>query len=88
MKVFVQVELARLAVVERISTLEPLDQVPGPRLRVSWLVWFWVLMYVGLVFQVGGIIGGIVARLRRRWDSRGRRTSFCWPSPFRVRYCW
>ena len=55
-----QVELARLAVVERISTLEALDRIPGPRLRVSWLMWFWVLMYLGLVFQVGGIIGGVV----------------------------
>jgi len=59
-KVFVQVELARLAVVERISTLEALDRVPGPRLRASWLMWFWLVMYVGLVFQVGGLIGGTV----------------------------
>ena len=59
-KVFVQIELARLAVVERISTLEALDRVPGPRLRASWLMWFWLVMYVGLVFQVGGLIGGAV----------------------------
>ena len=59
-KVFVQVEFARLAVAERITTLEALDTIPGPRLRVSWLVWFWLLMYIGLVFQVGGIIGGVV----------------------------
>lgn len=60
LKVFVQVELARLAVAERITTLEALDSVPGPRARVSWLVWLWLLMYVGLVFQVAGIIGAIV----------------------------
>jgi len=60
LKVFVQVELARLAVAERITTLEALDSVPGPRARVSWLVWLWLVMYVGLVFQVAGIIGGIV----------------------------
>jgi Mn2+/Fe2+ NRAMP family transporter len=59
-KVFVQIELARLAVVERVSTLEALDRVPGPRLRVSWLMWFWLAMYIGLVFQVGGLIGGTV----------------------------
>jgi manganese transport protein len=58
--VFVQVELARLAIVERISTLEALDRVPGPRLRVSWLIWLWLLMYAGLVFQVGGVLGGVV----------------------------
>jgi manganese transport protein len=59
-KVFVQVELARLAIVERITTLEALNSVPGPRLRVSWLVWFWLFMYLGLVFQVAGLIGGCV----------------------------
>lgn len=59
-KVFVQIELARLAVVERITTLEALNSVPGPRFRVSWLVWFWLLMYLGLVFQVAGLIGGVV----------------------------
>lgn len=59
-KVFVQIELARLAVVERISTLEALDRVPGPRFRASWLMWFWLAMYCGLVFQVGGLIGGTV----------------------------
>ena len=59
-KVVVQIELARLAVVERISTLEALDRVPGPRLRASWLMWFWLVMFVGLVFQVGGLIGATV----------------------------
>ena len=59
-KVFVQIELARLAIVERVSTLEAMNGVPGPRLRVSWLIWFWLVMYVGLVFQVGGLIGGTV----------------------------
>jgi manganese transport protein len=59
-KVFVQVELARLAVAERVTTLEALNSLPGPRLRVSWLIWLWLFMYIGLVFQVGGIIGGVV----------------------------
>jgi Mn2+/Fe2+ NRAMP family transporter len=63
-KVFVQIELARLAVVERMSTLEALDRVPGPRLRASWLAWFWLAMYLGLVFQVGGLIGGTVLVVR------------------------
>ena len=57
---FVQIELARLAIVERVTTLEALNSVPGPRLRVSWLLWFWLFMYLGLVFQVAGLIGGCV----------------------------
>jgi Mn2+/Fe2+ NRAMP family transporter len=59
-KVFVQIELARLAIVERVTTLEAFNTVPGPRLRVSWLLWFWLFMYLGLVFQVAGLIGGCV----------------------------
>jgi Mn2+/Fe2+ NRAMP family transporter len=58
--VFVQIELARLAVAERMTTLEALDGVPGPRARASWLMWVWLAMYLGLVFQVGGLIGGTV----------------------------
>jgi Mn2+/Fe2+ NRAMP family transporter len=59
-KVFVQIELARFAIVERVTTLAALNSVPGPRFRVSWLVWFWLFMYLGLVFQVAGLIGGCV----------------------------
>lgn len=59
-KVFAQVTFARLAILERITTLEALNTVPGPRLRVSWLVWIWLPMFLGLVFQVGGLIGGTV----------------------------
>jgi manganese transport protein len=59
-KVFVQIELARFAIVERVTTLAALNSVPGPRLRVSWLMWFWLFMYLGLVFQIAGLIGGCV----------------------------
>lgn len=59
-KVFVQVELARVAIVERVTTLEALNSMPGPRFRVSWILWFWFFMYCGLVFQVAGLIGGCV----------------------------
>ncbi len=59
-KVFAQIEFARLAIVERVTTLEALDTVPGPRVRVSWILWFWLFMYLGLVFQVAGLIGGCV----------------------------
>jgi Mn2+/Fe2+ NRAMP family transporter len=59
-KVFVQIELARLVIVERVTTLEALNTIPGPRWRVSWILWFWLFMYCGLVFQVAGLIGGCV----------------------------
>jgi len=60
-KVFVQIALARAAIATRRTTLAALDTLPGPRLRVSWVVWLWLGMYAGLVFQVGGIVGGIAS---------------------------
>jgi manganese transport protein len=58
-KVFVQIELGRYAVTKGQTTLEAMDSIPGPRLIVSWLLWLWAAMYVALVFQVAGIVGGI-----------------------------
>jgi hypothetical protein len=33
--------------------------VPGPRLRVNWLLWYWTFMTILVVFQQGGILGGV-----------------------------
>jgi Mn2+/Fe2+ NRAMP family transporter len=58
-KVFVQVELGRYAVTKGQTTLEAMDSIPGPRFIVSWLLWIWLAMYVALMFQIAGIVGGI-----------------------------
>lgn len=58
-KVFVQVELGRYAVTTGQTTLEAMNSIPGPRCIVSWLLWLWLGMYVALVFQVAGIVGGV-----------------------------
>ena len=60
-KVFVQVELGRYTVTHGRTTLEAMDSVPGPRLRVSWMVWFWVVMYIGSAMQIAGMMGGIAS---------------------------
>lgn len=59
LKVFVQVELGRIAMARGVTTLEAMNLMPGPRWVASWLVWFWLLMYLALVFQVAGMVGGI-----------------------------
>jgi manganese transport protein len=64
LKVFVQVELGRYAVSHGHTTLQTLDSMPGPRARVSWLVWFWMLMFIATFFQVAGMVGGIVQVFR------------------------
>ena len=57
-KVFVQVELGRNAILEGITTLEIFDRMPGPRFIVSWIVWLWLCMFIAVFFQASGIIGG------------------------------
>jgi len=59
LKVFVQIELGRYAISQGKTTLEALDTLPGPRLGASWIVWLWLLMYLALVAQVAGMVGGI-----------------------------
>lgn len=59
LKVFVQVELGRHALAKGVTTLEAMNGIPGPRLVVSWLVWLWLAMYVALVFQIAGMVGGL-----------------------------
>jgi len=58
-KVFVQIELGRYAISRGKTTIEAMDEMPGPRARVSWLVWIWLFMFIALPFQVAGMYGGI-----------------------------
>jgi len=58
-KVFVQLELGRYTLAEGIGSLDALDRLPGPRFRVSWVMWLWFLMYLGSLCQMSGMIGGI-----------------------------
>ena len=58
-KVFVQIELGRFALTHGETTLSAMNQVPGPRFKVSWLLWFWMGMMVCSLGQLGGIVGGV-----------------------------
>lgn len=58
-KVFVQIELGRYTITHGETTLSALDRVPGPRLRVNFIVWFWLAMMLSGVAQLGGIVGGV-----------------------------
>jgi len=58
-KVFVQVELGRYTITHGETTLSALDRVPGPRLLVNWIIWFWLLMMLIGFGQLGGIVGGV-----------------------------
>jgi Mn2+/Fe2+ NRAMP family transporter len=58
-KVFVQVEWGRFTISERASSLDALNAFPGPRPVVSWVVWLWILMYIGTFFQLTTMVSTI-----------------------------
>ncbi len=58
-KVFTQVEFGRFSIITGRTTMEGLNQVPGPRLRVNWIVWYWLVMFLASLGQLGGIVGGV-----------------------------
>lgn len=73
-KVFVQLELGRYTLAEGVGSLEALNRLPGPRFRVSWVLWLWFLMYIGTLCQMSGMVGGIAeifADKSNIWAHRG-----------------
>ena len=58
-KVVVQNELGRYVIGTGETALEAFNRIPGPRLRVSWVVWLWFLMVAMVMFSVGGMMGAI-----------------------------
>jgi Mn2+/Fe2+ NRAMP family transporter len=63
-KVFAQVELGRFAIVTGQTSMSGLNLVPGPRLvvgrvRANWILWYWLVMFVVSLGQLGGIVGGV-----------------------------
>lgn len=58
-KMFVQIELGRYAITHGETTLTALNRVPGPRVKVNWIVWGWLLMMLFTIGQLGGIVGGV-----------------------------
>tara|TARA_Y100000588_G_C14275838_1_gene934307 strand:- start:5491 stop:6852 length:1362 start_codon:yes stop_codon:yes gene_type:complete len=68
-KIVVQNEMGRHAIGTGETTLEAFDSVPGPRWKVSWVVWCWVFMITMTLMQVGGMLGGISEVLNRMLPS-------------------
>lgn len=72
-KVFTQVEFGRYTITWGQTSLKALDSVPGPRLKVNWLLWYWVILTVLGIAQLGGIVGGVgqALAISRPLTSRG-----------------
>ena len=58
-KLFAQVEFGRYAISSGKTTMVALDEVPGPRLKANWIIWYWVAMFIVSLAQLGGIVGGV-----------------------------
>jgi len=58
-KVFTQIEFGRYTIINGRTTMDGLNEVPGPRARVNWIVWCWLIFMVVALAQLGGIIGGV-----------------------------
>ncbi|MDR3621881.1 MAG: Nramp family divalent metal transporter [Paludisphaera borealis] len=58
-KVFVQVELGRYAIVHGKTTLAAFDTLPGPRLGTSWICWLWLIMMLATQAQIAAMEGTV-----------------------------
>jgi Mn2+/Fe2+ NRAMP family transporter len=60
-KPVVQAEMARYTIASGETGLAGFDRVPGPRLKVNWIVWGWAIMTLMTMLQVGAMYGGVAA---------------------------
>jgi manganese transport protein len=58
-KPIIQVEMARHTIATGETGLESFNHLPGPRWKVSWVVWMWALMVATTTFQIGAMFGGV-----------------------------
>src|SRR5262245_2698222 len=58
-KVFIQIEMGRYSLSSGLPTLSALDALPGLRFGAHWLVWWWFIMLLATVFQLGAMVGGV-----------------------------
>ncbi len=59
LKPAVQAELGRYVIATGKTGLAAFNEVPGPRLKVGWVVWGWVIMTAMTRFQIGAMYGGV-----------------------------
>ncbi|MDG2400759.1 MAG: Nramp family divalent metal transporter, partial [Akkermansiaceae bacterium] len=63
-KVAIQIEFGRFTIYSGKTSMQALDELPGPRFgRASWAVWSWFVTHSLKNLQVGGIIGGVALAL-------------------------
>ncbi len=65
-KVAVQIEFGKHAISSGETTMESLNNIPGPRLGLAnWSIWTWLILMMVKMLQVGGIVGGVVLAIEQ-----------------------
>jgi Mn2+/Fe2+ NRAMP family transporter len=67
LKVFTQIEIGQHTITWGQTGLAALNTLPGPRLRVNWLLWYWFGVVLLIISQNGGIVGGVGQSLAIAW---------------------
>jgi Mn2+/Fe2+ NRAMP family transporter len=70
-KVFVQIELGRYAISSGKPTLGALNELPGLRFGAHWQVWWWFIMLMASVVQLGAMVGGVGQALHLAFPQLG-----------------
>ena len=61
-KIVLQLEFGRQSITRGITSMNLMNEMPGPRFgkkKVSWAVWSWMVLWIFKPLQLGGIIGGV-----------------------------
>jgi Mn2+/Fe2+ NRAMP family transporter len=58
-KVFVQIELGRYTISSGDTCLAGLNRLPGRIGPANWILWYWVILTLVSIAQLGGIVGGV-----------------------------
>ena len=64
-KVGVQAEIGRYTIATGETGLAAFNRVPGPRARVGWVVWFWAVVVLMTMFQIGAMFGGVAQAMNQ-----------------------
>ncbi len=77
-KVAVQLEFGKRAIMTGETTFNSFNRLPGPKLgRAHWSVWTWLFLMVFKFLQVGGIVG-LVAVLLHLWAPKVPEVAWLW----------
>jgi Mn2+/Fe2+ NRAMP family transporter len=61
-KIVLQLEFGRQSITRGITSMNLMNELPGPRFgkkKVSWAAWSWLVLWIFKPLQLGGIIGGV-----------------------------